>query len=1363
MVCGYREMFFCWSKEKKFSAIQFNQRVPYRSIGMDAYQEFLDPSRIGCCIGCNFISPTKKHLVVAKSSLLQIFETILLKLSTPTKPQYQLKLVEQFKLQGTVTGLKPLRTSENPQLDYIIVSTKYAKFSIIKWNHQLHSISTVSLHYYENCIQHSTFEKLAISDLIVEPTYSSVSCLRYKNLLCFLPFEGVNDHDDDDDDDDTDDEKGVAENVAGVDKLNGASNDNQPFYDSSFIIDAGTLESSVDSVLDLQFLHHYQETTIAILSSKSNSWAGNLIKNKDNVQFQVMTLDIQSKSTLPVFTIDNLPYDIDRIIPLSKPLNGCLLLGCNEIIHVDNGGIAKRIAVNAFTSLITASVKSYQDESELNLKLEDCSIVPIPEDHRVLLILATGEFYFLNFELDGKSIKRIHLEAVEQKACDAIKLTYSGEVATLDNNLLFFANMNGDSPLVEIKYSSSAKVVEKQVLDKKEEDSDEEDLYNEDEEGEEQKVMRKSHIEFKLHDLLINNGPVSSFTLGLCSKEKFKSNLPNPNYNEVSIISNSGSNDQSALNVIVPTIQPQISSSLTFSQVNRMWNLNQKYLITSDDKNEKSEIFQIERSYKRMKSKDFVNNELTINVHELNNGKYILQITPKQIILFDTKFKKKLSLTEEIKEDEILSSTLRDELLMIFLASGDVMIFSINTYNESYSKVKIPKLLEDTIITTGYITSSHLLNAVLKNIDLLTNSRKRRHSSIQPATPINVEPPKTTKQKIFVLVTGDNRIVAFNRHHNEKCFQLDTVGKFSDILLLNFFDIEQSPPDPFIKQVILNELGDKYHKEEYLTILTIGGEVWMYKLFYDGENYFFKKEKDLKITGAPENAFNLGTMVERRLVYFPNLNGYTTIFVTGVIPFLIIKSCHSIPRIYQFSKIPAVSVSAFSDSKIKNGLIFLDNNQNARICELSWDYSYEFNLPIRKVHIGELIKSVAYHEQSDTVVISTFKEIPYDCVDEEGKPIAGALKDKPPATSFKGSIKLVSPYNWKVIDTVELLDNEVGMSIKSMVLDVGSSLKKFKTKREYIVIGTSKLRMEDLAANGSFKIYDIIDIIPEPGKPETNHKFKEIFQEDTKGAVTSICDLSGRFLVGQGQKVIVRDLEDDGVVPVAFLDTPVYVSEAKSFGNIFLLGDALKSIWLVGFEADPFRMVMLGKDRQHLHVECADFIVKDEEIFILVADINNGLHLIQFDPDDPKSINGTILVNKASFETNSQTTCLRSVPKDEAGDYQTIGSTIDGAFFNVFPVNESTYRRMYIVQQQISDKEFHHCGLNPRLNRFGGAIQIRDSDTNAKPILDYNLIREFAKLNLDRQRNIATKINIKGLAHDIWKDLIELEYSLEDF
>ncbi|RCK58790.1 Protein CFT1 [Candida viswanathii] len=1347
---------------------------------MDAYRELIDPSRVNNCVGCNFISPTQKNLVVGKGSLLQIFDIITPRLPSANKPHYRLKLVSQFKLQGTITDLKPIKTIENPSLHYLIVSTKYAKFSIIKWDHHHNTISTVSLHYYENAIQNSTYEKLSVSELLLEPTYNSVSCLRFKNLLCFLPFETI-DEEDDDDDDEEDEEEEEEQDEKDNDKdeemkdgnekeTNGKIIEPRLFYDASFIIDATTLDSSIGSVVDMQFLHNYREPTIGVLSLKSEVWAGNLLKSKDNIQFQVLTLDLNLKSTISVFKIDNLPYEIDRVIPLPSPLNGVLLVGCNELIHVDNGGVMKRIAVNKFTELTTASIKSFQNQSDLELKLEGCAVVPIPDDHRVLLVLKTGEFYYINFELDGKSIKRVHIDVVDKKLYEKVKLTYPGEVAVLDKNLLFFANSSGNSPLVQVKYrdsltDSKSRAVEEEESeeedDKKDDDEDDDDLYKEEEEEEEQKNLSKTHIEFVYHDELINNGPASSFTLGVCSREQFKCNLPNPAYNEVSIISNAGTHESTKLNIITPTIQPNISSSLTFSQVNRMWNLNQKYLITSDDVNFKSEIFQIEKSYKRMKSKDFINDELTINMHELNNGKFILQVTPHQIVLYDNKFKQRFNLNDEIKEDEILSSVLRDEILMIFLASGDVMIFAINTYNESYDKVEIPKLLADTIITTGYITNSHLLSVVLK--DVIPLLKKRKHSLVNgaPVKTPNVEPPKANKLKTFILVTGDNRIVAFNRFHGEKCFQLNDVGRFTDNLALGFFDPNQQTVDPFIKQIMLNELGDKVDRDEYLTILTIGGEVYMYRLYYDGENYFFRKEKDLAITGAPENAFSYGTSVERRLVYFPNLNGFTCIFLTGVIPYLILKTVHAIPRIFQFSKVPAVSISAFSDSKIKNGLIFLDNEQNARICELPLDYNYEFNLPMKHVPIGESIKDITYHESSDCVVVSTFKEIPYNCLDEEDKPIVGVMEDRPAATSFKGSIKLISPYNWSVIDSVELEDNEVGMTLKSMVLDVGSSslIKKFKNKREYIVLGTGKYRIEDLAANGSFKIFEIIDIIPEPGRPETNHKFKETFQENIKGAVTSVCELSGRFLVSQGQKVIVRDLQDDGTVPVAFLDTPVYVSESKSFGNLLILGDPLKGCWLIGFDAEPFRMIMLGKDTQHLSVECADFIVKDDEIYIVVADNNNVLHLLSYDPDDPQSINGTKLLTKASFEVSSPVSALRSLPVD-GSNFQTIGSTEDGSFFNVFPVSEATYRRMYILQQQLSDKEYHYCGLNPRLNRVGN-LELKDNNTNLKPILDYDLIRVFAKLNNDRKKNFANKVSGKSALQDIWKDIIAFEHTLD--
>lgn len=1328
---------------------------------MDAYREFIEPSRVGQTLGCNFISPTNKHLVIGKASLLQVFEVITL----PIEPKYRLKLVDQYNLHGLITDLKAIRTAESSNLDYVIVSTTFAKFSIIKWDHVLNTIQTVSLHYYENMIQNATHEKLSKTRLLIEPTYNSCTCLRFKNLLTFLPFEGIHDEDEDEDDDDikVDDKDDKKEG-------NGTIKKSGQIFDSSFLIDGASLDPSIGDIIDVQFLHNFREPTIAVISQNSRAWAGNLIKVKDTVQFMVLTLDLETRSTVSVLKVENLPYDIDRVIPLPTPLNGCLLVGCNELIHVDNGGIVRRIAVNQFTSSITASTKNYVDQTLLNLFLEYSTVIPLPNDNRLLLILTNGEFYYINFIVDGKSIKSFGIETIPLEQYENIRLSYVSETTTLDNNLIFLGNENGNSVLIESVYEEILPI-EVPILKVEEDSADEDDegLYNDDDDDDEKKVqVRKSTIKFVKHDELINNGPISNFTMGFYSTEKYKSNLQNPNFGEVSIVANAGTHKDAKLNIITPSIQPFVSSSLSFSQINRMWTINKKYLITSDDTDAKSEIFQIEKKYSRLNSKDFINDESTISIHEM--GKFILQVTPKKIVLYNEDFIKCLSLSEEIKDDEIINGTLTDEFLMIFLSSGDVMIFAINTYNESYTKIEIPKILSDTIITTGYITNSNLLNAVLKDVNLLLNRGTKRRHVVQSRTLKGVG----SRQKTFILATGDNRIVAFNRFHNQKCFQLNDVDKYTDYLSLGFFEPTTNYPDPIIKQLILNDLGDKDHKEEYLTLLTIGGEIIMYKLFFDGENYRFIKEKGLPITGAPNNAYPIGTALERRLAYLPNLNGYTSIFVTGLTPYLVLKPAHSPARIFKFSKIEAVSVAPYYDSKVTDGLIFLDNKKNARICSIPLDFNYDNLWPMKHIEIGELIKSIAYHETSNTYVLSTFKDIPYDCLDEEGKPIVGVDTSKPSAISYKGSIKLISPINWSVIDEIELADNELGMTIKSMVLDIGSTVKKYKNKRELIVVGTGKYRMEDLSANGSFIILEIIDIIPKPGKPETNHKFKEVFKEDTRGSATAICEVSGRFLVAQGQKIIVRDLQDNGVVPVAFLDTAVYVSEAKSFGNLVILGDSLKSVWLVGFDAEPFRMIMLGKDLQSIDVSSADFIVKDREIYLLIADNNNVLHLIQYDPDDPYSLNGLRLINKASFQLNSSVTCFKSIPRTEEsydyekkvktvsvlGDFQTIGSTTDGSFFTVFPINEATYRRMYILQQQLIDKEYHYCGLNPRLNRFGG-LSIAENDVNTKPILDYQVIKSFSKLNDDRKTLLANKVS-KRAHQDIWKDIIELENVLKD-
>ena len=126
------------------------------------------------------------------------------------------------------------------------------------------------------------------------------------------------------------------------------------------------------------------------------------------------------------------------------------------------------------------------------------------------------------------------------------------------------------------------------------------------------------------------------------------------------------------------------------------------------------------------------------------------------------------------------------------------------------------------------------------------------------------------------------------------------------------------------------------------------------------------------------------------------------------------------------------------------------------------------------------------------------------------------------------------------------------------------------SRKTLVAVGTAFIRGEDLASAGRIYIFDIIDVVPEPGRPETGRKFKLIAKEDVKGAVTALSELGtqGFLIAAQGQKCMVRGLKEDGtLLPVAFMDMQCYVTAVKEMPGtgLCLMADAVKGLWLTGY------------------------------------------------------------------------------------------------------------------------------------------------------------------------------------------------------
>ena len=75
-------------------------------------------------------------------------------------------------------------------------------------------------------------------------------------------------------------------------------------------------------------------------------------------------------------------------------------------------------------------------------------------------------------------------------------------------------------------------------------------------------------------------------------------------------------------------------------------------------------------------------------------------------------------------------------------------------------------------------------------------------------------------------------------------------------------------------------------------------------------------------------------------------------------------------------------------------------------------------------------------------------------------------------------------------------------------------------KKELVIVGTGFMRGEDLNSRGKVYLFDVIEVVPEPGKPETKSKLKLIYVNEEKGPVTAATDCNGYLALAIGQKVI---------------------------------------------------------------------------------------------------------------------------------------------------------------------------------------------------------------------------------------------------
>ena len=685
---------------------------------MQCYTELTPPTAVTHCLSLPFLSASANNLIIAKTSLLQIYslKSIITHsadrslssgaqsssrikyenangLDSPDPdsatprvdrlPTTKLVLVAQYELSGTVTSLARVKILQSKSGgEALLVALRDAKLSLVEWDPERFSISTISIHYYErDDILSSPWEADVgqnRSYLSVDPS-SRCAILKFRaRHLAILPFHQAGD--DlvmDDYDPDIDGERPQRKSSMPNHAMDAATTEKTP-YAASFVLSLLALDPSLSHPIHLSFLYEYREPTFGVLYSQIASSSGLLHERRDIVSFAVYTLDLEQRASTTLVSVNNLPWDLFAIIPLQRSIGGALLVGSNEVIHVDQSGKSSGIGVNDFAKQSTQFPLT--DQSSLSMRLENCIVKELGVDNtEMLFILNTGDLAILSFNIDGRSVSGLSMRRVTTENGGSALLAGPSSASTIGRGRLFIGSEDSDSTILgwsrkhdRLKRKRSRVDMDMDggdeddglEIDEEDIEDDEDDLYADDksERKDQEEVpltstTDKADYVFRVHDSLINVGPTTDIALQISAQSATAPSASDGLSSGVDILTTSGRGKAGGLTIFHPEIRERSKSQYDIDDANSIWSVNvrqsqegttidtsqqehDRYIFVSRTDETNAETSVVYRTIKggleEIKDVEFDTDAgKTVDIDTINGGTMIAQVSQYQVRTYD--------------------------------------------------------------------------------------------------------------------------------------------------------------------------------------------------------------------------------------------------------------------------------------------------------------------------------------------------------------------------------------------------------------------------------------------------------------------------------------------------------------------------------------------------------------------------------------------------------------------------------------------------------------------------------------------------------------------------------------------------------
>ncbi|KAE8451071.1 hypothetical protein EG329_004743 [Mollisiaceae sp. DMI_Dod_QoI] len=1429
---------------------------------MQCYTELTPPTAVTHSLSLPFVSADANNLIVAKTSLLQIFTTKTVSieaddiretdvskqngkwdatisddaletsfpgvdsvLHTDREKRTKLVLVAEYTLSGAITSLARMKTlSSKSGGEALLIGLKDAKLSLVEWDPERPGISTISIHYYEqDDLQGgpwAPYLKDCVNYISADPG-SRCAALKFgARNLAILPFKQ------DDEDVNMDDWDEELDGLRPADKnpktTNGSGGNNDTPYSSSFVLRLPTLDPNLIHPIHLSFLYEYREPTFGILASETTPASSLLYERKDYLTYMVFTLDLHQKASTTILSVTGLPYDLTEVIPLPAPVGGALLVGSNELIHIDQAGKANGVAVNMFAKHCTSF--GLADQSELDMRLESCKIEQLSiQNGEMLIILQSGDLGILSFRMDGRSVSGLNVRRVSTEAGGSILLGRASTVSPLYHNALFIGSESADSVVIGwskktnqlSRRKSRLDLVENKddmSMDEDEDEEEEDDDVDDDLYGEGPSVTvattngtaqadaansKAGDYSFQVHDRLMNIAPIIDMTFGKCGAYQDEEEKLNSDgvTGDLELVAAVGKQKGGSLAVIHRKIQPKVIGRFEFPEARGIWTMSakkptEKGLEAKKEKSAMSGDYGVEAQYDKLmivskalpdgteqsdvyaltaaNFEALTETEFepaagsTVEAGTLGNGMRVIQVLKSEVRSYDGD----LGLAQILPmfdddtgaEPKIISASFADPFLLLIRDDSSIFVAQCDDNNE----LEELEREDDGLLSTRWLTGC--LYTDITGVFAPVQSDKGQ----KPGENI----------LMFLLSAGGALHIYALPNLSEAVYVAEGLCFVPPVLSADYA-ARRSAARETLAEIIVADLGDVVSTSPYLILRPSNDDLTIYEPFRTSSpsspNDLFTTLHFLKIhnphlarnpeVSAEVTAESTDATRNEPMRAISNVGGYSAVFLPGGSPSFVIKSAKSTPKVLSLQGTGVRGMSSFHTAGCDRGFIYADVEGIARVAQLPPASNFaELGVTLRKVDICEDVHAITYHPGMQCYAVGTSTRTEFELPKDDDHHREWAREDiafKP--TMEQGYLKLVNPVNWSVVNTIPLDPFEMVMCINTLNLEISEVTNE---RKQLITVGTAICKGEDLPIKGRIYVYDVVNVIPEADRPETNKRLKLVAKEEiARGAITAISEIGtqGFMLVAQGQKCMIRGLKEDGtLLPVAFLDMNSYVTSMKELRGtgLCVFGDAIKGVWFAGYTEEPYKMMLFGKSAKSMEIVSTELLPDGKELYIIAGDSDCNLHIMQYDPEHPKSIQGHLLLHRSTFALGGHMpTAMTLLPRTKAAtilssspdamdvavnatipEHEILITTSTGSISLLSPLSEAQYRRLSTLTSHLTNTLYHACGLNPRAYRID-----RDAPegmVGSRTVVDGTILMRWMELGSQRRAEVAGRVGV---------------------